>query len=255
MNDDTLTLYYYKDGLSQDERLEVTNALAADPELAARYHLLFSELSQLADSETDAVPSDMLQRFHNTVDRAANMERQAAPKATSPVHFLSFFWGAAITAALAVGVGIGFWFGDADETGAGSGVPMIVDVTPQIDVAAQNGSATPVVFQRSVQNYLRQSERDISDLSIDAEADRLIMIIRLIEQNRLFEKAATQNNSPKLARVLRAFEPILVQLASDDIAPEDAQALQAKLAFELNVMLTKLARDTSDGQDTYEERT
>ncbi len=113
----------------------------------------------------------------------------------------------------------------------------------------------PVVFQRSIQNYLRASEREITDLPMDAEADRLILILRLIEQNRLFEKAATQNNSPDLARVLRAFEPILVRLASDDIAPEDAEALRAQLSFELNVMLTKLTRDTSDGQLSNSEST
>lgn len=246
MNDDKLTLYYYKDGLTQSERLEVTNALAADAELAARYKTLSNELSQFEDAETEAAPTDMMRRFHDTIDRAANMERGAAPQKSPPVHFWSFFWGAAITATLALGVGIGVWFSsDVDQA---AGEPLIVDITPQSDVV-------PVVFQRSMQNYLRESQREITELPMDAEADRLILILRLIDQNRLFEKAAVQNNSPKLARVLRAFEPILVQLASDDIAPEDAEALRAQLAFELNVMLTKLTRDTSDGRQTITERT
>ncbi len=246
MKDDKLTLYYYKDGLTQGERLEVTNALAADAELAARYKTLSNELSQFEDAETEAVPTDMMQRFRNTIDRAANMERHAAPQKSPPVHFWSFFWGAAITATLALGIGIGVWFsGDVDQA---AGEPRIVDITPQSDVV-------PVVFQRSMQNYLRESQREITELPMDAEADRLILILRLIDQNRLFEKAAVQNNSPRLARVLRAFEPILVQLASDDIAPEDAEALRAQLAFELNVMLTKLTRDTSDGRQTNTERT
>ncbi len=246
MNDDKLTLYYYKDGLTQSERLAVTNALAADAELAARYKSLSNALSQFGDAETDAVPTDMMQRFHNTIDRAANMERGAARQSSPPVHFWSFFWGAAITAALALGIGLGVWFsGDVDP---GLGETLVVDITPQSDVV-------PVVFQRSIQNYFRESQREITELPMDAEADRLILILRLIDQNRLFEKAATQNNSPKLARVLRAFEPILVQLASDDIAPEDAEALRAQLAFELNVMLTKLTRDTSDGRQANTERT
>jgi len=246
MNDDKLTLFYYKDGLTQSERLEVTHALAADARLAARYKSLSNALSQLGDSESEPLPADMLRRFHDTIDRAANMERGAAPKNSPPVHFWSFFWGAAVTAALALGIGIGAWFsGDVDQ---GAGEPLIVDVTPQSDVV-------PVVFQRSMQNYLRESQREITELPMDAEADRLILILRLIDQNRLFEKAAVQNNSPKLARVLRAFEPILVQLASDDIAPEDAEALRAQLAFELNVMLTKLTRDTSDGRQTNTDRT
>ena len=249
MKDDKLTLYFYKDGLTQAERLEINNALAADTELAARYKLLSNSLSRLSDVEPDAVTPDMMQRFHNTIDRAANMERGATSTTSPPVHFWSFFWGAAITAALALGVGIGVWFGADVEPGPddGLGRNLIVDVTPQIDVV-------PVVFQRSITNYFRESQRDITDLPMDAEADRLILILRLIDHNRLFEKAAMQNNSPELARVLRAFEPILVKLAAHDIAPEEAEVLRAQLAFELNVMLTKLTRDTSDGQQTYSER-
>ncbi len=64
------------------------------------------------------------------------------------------------------------------------------------------------------------------------------------------ETVAERNDAPELARVLRAFEPILLQLAATDVAPEDAEALRAKLAFELNVMLTKLARVSSNETHT-----
>ena len=73
-----------------------------------------------------------------------------------------------------------------------------------------------------------------------------MLILRIIEQNRLFESAANNSNSLKLARVLRAFEPVLLRLAADDLAPADAEALRAQLAFELNVVLTKLAAESSD---------
>ena len=36
-----------------------------------------------------------------------------------------------------------------------------------------------------------------------------------------------------------------MRLAAEDISPEEADALRAQLSFELNVMLTKLARETS----------
>jgi hypothetical protein len=248
MNDDKLTLYYYKDGLTKDERLEVTNALAADAALAARYHSLCASLASMSDATPEALPGDMMERFHATIDRAAAIDRGREETPARPVHMLSFFWGAAITAALAVGIGIGVWFGGTETASPDAGVPSVVELAPE-------SQAVPVVFQRSVQNYLRESERDIANLPVDAEADRLMLIVRLIEQNRLFEKAATQHNSADLARVLRAFEPILVELASDDISPEDAEALRAKLAFELNVMLTKLSRDASDGRETPTERT
>ena len=77
-----------------------------------------------------------------------------------------------------------------------------------------------------------------------------MLALQIIEQNRLFERAADQNNSQSLARVFRAFEPVLLQLAAEDISPEDAAALQAQLIFELNVMLTKLSRDVSNETDT-----
>ena len=142
MNDDTLTLYYYSDGLTQAERLRISNELAADTELAARYQALSDALSQLGDSEPDAVPTDMMHRFHDTIDRAAKLERGKSPGATPPVHFWSFFWGAAITATLAVGIGIGVWFGGTSEVDPGLGESFTVYDPPRNDVV-------PVVFQRS----------------------------------------------------------------------------------------------------------
>jgi hypothetical protein len=83
----------------------------------------------------------------------------------------------------------------------------------------------------------------------DAE-DRTMLVLRIIEQNRMFENAAVSSDALKLARVLRAFEPILLRLAADDLAPADAEALQAQLAFELSVMLTKLGAGSSDDSQT-----
>ena len=74
--------------------------------------------------------------------------------------------------------------------------------------------------------------------------------MQIINQNRLYQRAAEQNEADDLARVLRAFEPVLVRLAAEDLSDTDAEALRAKLAFELNVMLTKLSRDTSNETDT-----
>jgi hypothetical protein len=73
-----------------------------------------------------------------------------------------------------------------------------------------------------------------------------MLILHIVQQNRLFARAATENESPELSRVLRAFEPILVRLADEDLAPEEAQRLQDQLVFELNVMLTKMKQTPSD---------
>ena len=248
MNDDTLTLYFYDDGLSEAERREVEEAIATDPDVAARYQQLQRALSGLVIEKDDPLPADMRARFHDTIERAARLERARSSHARPRLHFGSFFWGAAVTAALAIGIGIGVWFGGDRAGQSDIPVPQVVDLGPA-------DAASRAVFERSVRNFLRQGEREIGRLSVDSAADRTTLIIRLIEQNRLFEKAATQNDAPQLARVLRAFEPVLLKLAAEDIAPEEAEALRAQLEFEFNVMLTKLERESSNRQVNPEERT
>ena len=60
--------------------------------------------------------------------------------------------------------------------------------------------------------------------------------------------------APDLARVLRAFDPIFEKLGREALTPQEAAELQAQLEFEFTVVLTKLARDTSQqtGPDKQE---
>ena len=239
MNDDILTLYFYDDGLSAEERQDVARALQSDAELAERYRRLCDELSALEAPTNEALPPDLAARFHDTIDRAANLERGRAHSSQPRMHYWSFFWGAAVTAALAVGIGIGVWFG-------GDSTPDVGQ--PTEIMAATTAPSDP--FVRSLQVHFRDSRAELTDIADISAADRMILVAGLIEQNRLYARAAEQNDADNLARVLRAFEPILVQLAAEDIAPTDAEALRAQLAFELDVMLTKLERETSDESDS-----
>lgn len=244
MHDEKLILYYYDDGLSRQERQQVEAALANDADLAARYQELRRQLSRFDETETPVVPTHVVQRWHDSVDRAARMENNAIRKQTNGFSFPSFFWGAAITASLAVGVAIGVYISGGGETAT----PMMTNIVA--GMTTNEPTATPAAFTRGLQVHLRDSQRGISTLSLQSDADRAILIMDILTQNRLYERAAEQSNSPKLARVLRAFAPILVRLAAQDIAPEDAEALRAQLSFELNVMLTKLARETSEEPHT-----
>ena len=185
-------------------------------------------------SDLHKAPSHVVQQWHDSIHEAAALERGRSSEPRSSWHPGSFFWGMAISAALALGVAIGFLLPGED----------IEPVVPRIAATGVQADVIPAAFTRGLQVHLRDSRQQLANM--ENADDTTVLVLSIIEQNRLFESVADKNNAPKLARVLRAFEPILLRLAATDIAPEDAEALRAQLSFELNVMLTKLAREASD---------
>ena len=237
MNEEKLTLYYYDDGLSDAERREIAAALEADASLRARYEALCGELDALKSPEPIAPPPDMVARFHATIERAATLEIQRRP-AVNPGNrwrFLSFAGGGIIAAALVAGIGIGIYI-----RGGDTAAPVEVPVA-----AAPSGS-----FARGLKVHLAKSNDNIAAMPMDTVPERAMLVMHIVQQNRIFELAAEQNGSDDLARVLRAFEPVLLELAQEDLSPEEASALRDQLMFELNVVLTKLSRNTSEQVDT-----
>lgn len=242
MNDKQLILYYYADGMSNAERRQIEAALAADPALQSRYDALRRELNDFGDaplSKQFRAPEHLVARWHASIDRTAQLERQAERKPARALHFASFGWGAAVSAALALGIGIGMYLSSRDDADFSvAPPPAIVEVAP----SAETGDA----FTRGLQVHFRESRQNIGGLPVEDTEARRMLILHIVQQNRLFARAATENESPELSRVLRAFEPILVRLADEDLAPEEAQRLQDQLVFELNVMLTKMKQSPSD---------
>lgn len=246
MNDEQLILYYYADGLSNAERRRIEAALAADPALQSRYDALRRELDALGDAPVGAdvrAPEHLVTRWHASIDRAAQLERQALRKPARVLHLASFGWGAAVTAALALGIGIGVYLSSRNEAERSvNPLPAIVEVAPS--------AAEADAFTRGLQAHFRESRQNIGGLPVEDGEARRTLILHIVQQNRLFAREATEKQSPGLARVLRAFEPILVRLAAEDLDPEEAQSLQAQLMFELNVMLTKMNRPPSDRSES-----
>jgi anti-sigma factor RsiW len=235
MNDDTLLLYYYDDGLTAAERTAIRAALETDADLRQRYARLCKELAHFDARDTDALRPDMLARLHDSIDRAARLEQQHAAPARQKTHWAPFAWASMVAAALVLGIAIGVYVQD-------ERLPV-----EAISVAQEPGNTAPalsVAFERGLQVHLRETREGLS--TQPANANRAAIALQLVQQNRLFERAAEQHDSRDLARVLRAFEPILLRLAEDDISEREAEALQAQLAFELNVMLTKLGRNVSE---------
>lgn len=234
MDDETLTFYYYNDGLTSGEREKVANLLATDPDIANRYQAICQELDRLGEPSITLPPSDMVERWHDGLDRAIRTESARSRK---PVfHTWSFILGAAITAALVVGIGIGTFISSED---------LEQPINPEALIVNNPNSNA---FVRGLRVHLRESEQGLATTPFEATSDRGELIRNIVEQNRRYQALAEQSDSQDIARVLRAFDLVLVQMAADDITPQEAKALQAKLLFELNVVLTKLSRDTSNEQ-------
>lgn len=237
MKDDDLILYLY-DELDARERRAFERRLAADAGLAARLEALRQDFAALKALPFANAPDDMVQRWHDSLDRAADSEYRQAPAARGSFSLSSFGWGAAVAASLALGIGIGVYL--SGDSGMAPTVEEIVASVPHSTRLPADSA-----FARGLQVHLRDTQQELAAVPVDGAADRAELVMRIIQQNRLFERAAIDNDSDKLARVLRAFEPILLRLAADDIAPEDAEDLRRQLAFELRVMLTILERDAS----------
>lgn len=236
MNDDTLILYYYGDGLSETERREVAVALRADPGLRQHYDTLCADLERLADVEDQPAPEAAVARWHAAIDGAAARERPAG-SARGSLSWPAWGWVGALAATLIVGIALGvYWSGQRAE--------LLPDVLPLAEQLPDGGHADGA-FERGLAVYLRASRKELADMPIDAESERARLISQLVQQNRLYERAAVQNGAYDLARLLRAFEPVLVEMRSDDISPAELMALQSKLAFELNATLTRISREDS----------
>jgi len=234
MKDDTLILYYYGDGLDCEERRSVETALAEDPRLARRYRALSADLDRLAQAPPLAAPAGLAGRLHASIedDDAASV----VPIRRRRGHRIRpLIAGASIAAALAAGIGIGLLLDRQDP-----------DAPVPLSLAAGGHAADVSPLARGLRLHLADSRRSLDAWPVDSDADRTILVMRIIQQNRLFEQAAEQGDAADIARVLRALEPILLELAGNEIGPAEARALRDQLAFELDVVLTRLARSASN---------
>ncbi len=189
--------------------------------------------------ETYTPPPHVTVQWHEAIDAAATLERGRAETPARGWHPASFLAGLAVAATLALGIAIGFFIG---ERGLTDDPALTVALLP---VPAE---AVPVALSRGLQMHFQDSRDRI--LAINDATDRGDLVWGIVDDNRLFEATATREDAPRIARVLRAIEPLLLQLAAEDLSDDELAALQTQLAFEMNVVLTKLSRQSSDESQT-----
>ncbi len=223
INDDELLLHHYQDGLDAARREAIERQLRTDLELARRYQQLRAELGQIP-APTDAPPSAAAQnRWRLRLQQRAAV----ATSSRTPRTFAMTLAGAML---VLLGVAIG--------------TRIAQQMTPVVEVPLA-AVGDPLPLQRGLRSHFRDARAVLAQLPQDDAARRSELVNDIVAQNRLFERAALAQGDERLARVLRAFEPVLAELAE---APEPGQSdtgTRAQLDFELAVMQTKMSRSPS----------
>ena len=227
INDDELLLYYYRE-LDAAERARIGAAISADPELARRLHALVARLDAAAALPEVPVPAHVQQRFRDALDRAARGDgAQAATRRVFPR------WQMAAAAAAVLALVVTFQLLRSDPRAT---TRHVVATNPTPDAG---GTA----YENGLKFHLASTERQIASLGDASPGERARIIDVIVGQNRLYALAAERAGEPQLARVLRAFNPILEDVAQGRSASTAADLSQ--LSFELRVMQARLGADAT----------
>lgn len=226
ISDDDLLLYHYRE-LDAPERARIGVALSEQPELAQRLQRLVARLDAAAAMPDVPVPPQVQQRWQEALDRAARGETRAAPAMRRRSFAQPQWLAAAAVAVVAIVVGIRELNEQPPEVTANNPVPAATSAAPE-------GAA----YENGLKFHLASTERQLASLNEASPEEREKLVETIISQNRLYALAAERAGEPQLARVLRAFGPVLESAAGGD--DEATASSVAQLSFELRVMQARL---------------
>jgi hypothetical protein len=228
ISDDDLLLYYYRDGLDAAERARIGAALSEQPELARRMQGLVARLDAAAAMPEVPVPEAVQQRWQAALENAVVSKPMARPLRAG--RQLNYGWvaAAAVTVVALIVIGVT----------TQSPPDRIVENQPAATQLADPGEAS--AYERGLKWHLASTEQQLAGLDSAKPEERARLIETIIAQNRIYALAAERAGEPQLARVLRAFAPVLEGLEHGDSSGSIAQ-----LTFELRVMQGRLGAGTA----------
>ena len=229
ITDDDLLLYHYRDGQDAAERARISAALAEQPELAQRLHRLVGRLDAAAAIPEVPVPAETLTRWRAALDVAATTPTLRAPSEIRRPS-TNFRWLAAAAVVLVAIFSVSQFMRQPSE--------QIAEVTTPTgaDAPGSNGA-----YERGLKSHLAATEQQLVSLESATPEQRARLVETIIEQNRVYALAAERAGEPQLARVLRAFTPVLETLSQEK---GDPTASVAQLSFEMRVMQGRLDAGT-----------
>jgi hypothetical protein len=225
INDDELLLYHYRE-LDAADRARVGAALSAQPELAQRLHALVARLDAAAAIPEVPVPAQATERWRSALDRAASQTRASQP----PRRFsMPVMWQAAAAAVTVFALIFSV------QRLLRPTTPVAANETMTHVEPAQGDTSA---YEHGLKFHLASTERRLAALGEATPEERARLIDTIIGQNQMYALAAERAGEPQLARVLRAFNPILEDLANG--RSETTAADISQLSFELRVMQARL---------------
>lgn len=225
ITDDELLLYHYRDGLDATERARIGAALSEQPGLAQRLQALVSRLDAATAMPEVPVPELTQRRWQVALERAARQDDKSNVRVPHAARRWNTRWLAAAAAVAVVAVVSIIQVATQTQPGRVVGLPV---------PAATDASA----YERGLKVHLASTERQLAGLDSATPEQRARLIETIIAQNRIYALAAERAGEPQLARVLRAFSPVLEDLGQ---GRGDASASIAQLGFELRVMQGRLS--------------
>jgi len=224
ISDDDLILYYYRDGLDANERARIAMALSTSPELAQRLHRLVGRLDAAASTPEQPVPVQFQRRWQAALEKASQSQAARTGR-TNRMLFNYAPWYAAAAGVFIAACTLFMLIGQPRQ-------PQTANVPAPANKPANNS-----VYERGLASHLANTEQQLVSLQNATPEERKRLVETILEQNRVYALAAERAGEPQLARVLRAFTPILesVQQGGDTSASLD------QLEFELRVMQGRLA--------------
>lgn len=226
ISDDELLLYYYRE-LDADAHARIGAALASQPELARRLHALVARLDAAAAMPEVPVPEHFQKRWQAALDNAATSKRAVPAKRP---FFRQPMWLAAAATLAAVALIFTLMKPPVPE--------HVVENTATPTTPEATGKDATLAYERGLKVHLETTERELANLGDATPEERARLIQTIIGQNRIYALAAERAGEPQLARVLRAFTPVLEDLAKG--REQSAANSISQLSFELRVMQARL---------------
>lgn len=227
MTDDELLLFHFSDGLSAERLAQIRITLEGDAVLRDRLAQLRAGLASLKPADVE-VPA--------AVQRRLQLKLQQLNTATRP-PVRAPFWQAARQQSP--------WLLPAFAVGAGALIMWLYTqgVTPNTqNLALEHGAPVSAQVQTmslpALRAHLLQTQALLENFDPNDSQERALLA-EIITQNQNYAARAQRLGRADLARVLRALEPVLIEV--ENIKEPDARAaLINQFEFESKSLQTKM---------------